>query len=90
MKAYPVRVCTARPPAFATISCVFQIIRGSWMIVAPGSLARKASARSPTTYSPSIKVPVWSKKKQRSKSPSQATPKSAPVVRTAAAVAGRF
>ena len=47
------------------------------MIVAPFSLFKKIFERRPTTYSPGIKHPTWSKKKHRSKSPSKATPKSA-------------
>ena len=36
MKAWPVLLMTGRPPAACTISMVFQVSRGSWMMAAPG------------------------------------------------------
>jgi hypothetical protein len=47
------------------------------MIFAPGSFCRIDSASSAVTKSPGTKSPVSSTKKQRSASPSKATPKSA-------------
>ena len=48
------------------------------MIFAPGSFSRIDSARSAVTKSPGTNSPVSSTKKQRSASPSNAAPKSAP------------
>ena len=48
------------------------------MIVAPGSFSRIASANSAVAKSPGTNSPVSSTKKQRSASPSNATPRSAP------------
>ncbi len=55
------------------------------MIFAPGSFSSTASASRAVTKSPGTNSPVSSTKKQRSASPSKATPRSAPssvVIRT--------
>ncbi len=60
------------------------------MIFAPGSFARTDSASSAVTKSPGTNSPVSSTKKQRSASPSNATPRSAPSSLTLPMMNSRF
>ena len=60
------------------------------MIFAPGSFARTTSARSAVAKSPGTNSPVSSTKKQRSASPSKATPRSAPSSSVFATMNSRF
>ena len=60
------------------------------MIVAPGSLARIDSASSAVRKSPGTNSPWSSMKKQRSASPSQAIPSSAPRSSTVSMISLRF
>ena len=60
------------------------------MIFAPGSFSRIDSASSAVMKSPGTKSPVSSTKKQRSASPSNATPRSAPSSRVFETMNSRF
>ncbi|KAG1531327.1 hypothetical protein G6F50_016760 [Rhizopus delemar] len=48
MKAWPVLLMIGTPPACCTCSMVFQVRRGSWMILPPGWRASSAVASRPT------------------------------------------
>ena len=60
------------------------------MIVPPGSFSSIESARSAVTKSPGTNSPVSSTKKQRSASPSNAMPRSAPSAATLPTMNSRF
>ncbi len=60
------------------------------MIFAPGSFSRMLSASSAVTKSPGTNSPVSSTKKQRSASPSKATPSWAESSNTLATMNSRF
>ena len=80
----------AVPPAASTVSRTAREARTSYRIAAPGSLRRIDSASSAVRKSPSTKRPVSSMKKQRSASPSQAMPSSAPVSPSLSMMKRRF
>ena len=72
------------PPASVTISGTDRLVIRLWMIVEPGCLASSRSAMRAVRVDGETAAPVSSTRKQRSASPSKASPTSAPCSSTAA------
>ena len=81
MNECPTRVRTGSPPCSRTISGTAREVIRLWMTVLPGSVASSRTATSAVIADGETGSPRSSTTKQRSASPSKASPTSAPVAR---------